>query len=308
MEPDAFLRTLRKMVIHLDEPQGIPSIVASFLAAEKINQHGIKAILSGDGGDEGFAGYGRYLADRKVDLLRRVPYPLRFALQKTLAPQKRAGRLKKALDKAETSPASVSRYLGWWEQFHSTERSQILTSEWLVGIEAPETVICNASQQCHGGNGQERLCYVDLMLWIADDSNMRVDKTTMAHSVESRAPFLDQGIVEYAMGIPFDEKAGWNQEKRLLKDTFSDLLPPFVLKRPEWGWFAPAHYWVKDSLWDFVNESVGALPRTGIFTEEVKSLLKEYPPKQPHKLWTLMIWAIWYDTFIEPLGLPRFDE
>ena len=141
------------------------------------------------------------------------------------------------------------------------------------------------------------------MLWIASDSNMRVDKTTMAHSVESRAPFLDHRLVEYAMRIPFDGKVGWNKEKPLLKATFSDLLPPFVLKRPKWGWFAPVHYWVKYSLWDFVNESVGALPKTGVFKEEVNSLLKEYPPREPQKLWALMIWAIWYDTFIEPLGL-----
>jgi len=308
VKPDLFLKTLRKMVIHLDEPHAIPAIAASFLVAEKVNQHGVKVILTGDGSDECFAGYGRYLADRKVDLLRRVPYPLRSALQKTLAPYEGAGRLKKALDKAKTSPASVSRYLGWWEVFDASERSQILASESLSGVHAPEAIILNAFEQCHGGNGQERLCYVDLMLWIANDSNMRIDKTTMAHSVESRAPFLDYRLVEYAMGIPFDGKAGWNREKRLLKATFSDLLPPFVLKRPKWGWFAPVEYWVKDSLWEFINESVGALPRTGVFKEEVTSLLREYPPRQPQKLWALMIWAIWYDAFIEPLGLTGLEE
>ena len=77
--------------------------------------------------------------------------------------------------------------------------------------------------------------------------------------------------------------------------------PPFVLKRPKWGWLAPVHYWVTDSLWDFINEPVGALPRTGVFKEEVKDLLKEFPPRWPQKLWALVIWALWYDTFIEPL-------
>jgi len=308
VESDVFLQTLRNMVMHLDEPHAIPAIVASFLVAEKVNQHGVKVILTGDGSDECFAGYGRYLEDQKVDLLRRVPYPLRRAIQRTLARQKRAGLLKKALAKAQSPPGSLSRYLGWWEQFDASERNQILASEWLGGVHAPEAIILNAFEQCHGGTGQERLCYADLMLWIANDSNMRVDKTTMAHGVESRAPFLDHRLVEYAMGIPFDEKAGWNKEKRLLKATFSDLLPPLVLKRPKWGWFAPVHYWVKDSLWNFINESVSALPRTGVFEEEVTSLLQEYPPRQPQKLWALMIWAIWYDTFIEPLGLTRLEQ
>ena len=77
VSPDAFLKTLRQMVLHLDEPQAAPAIVASFLAAEKVSEHGIKVILTGDGSDECFAGYGRYLADRKVDLLRRIPRPLR---------------------------------------------------------------------------------------------------------------------------------------------------------------------------------------------------------------------------------------
>jgi len=305
---DPFIKVLRKMVLHLDEPQAIPAIVASFLVAEKVSEHGIKVILTGDGSDECFAGYGRYLADRKVDLLRRIPWPLRSMIQETLGRHEKAGRLRKAFEKAATSPASVNRYLGWWEQFDPTERSRILASEWLVAIEAPENTICNAFQQCHEGNGQERLCNVDLLLWIASDSNMRLDKTTMAHSVESRAPFLDHGLVEYAMGIPFTDKTSWNKEKGLLKSTFSDLLPPFVLERPKRGWFAPVHYWVKDSLWDFVKESVSALPRTGVFKEEVTSLLREYPPRQPQKLWALMIWAIWYDTFIEPLGLTRPEQ
>lgn len=308
VEPGTFLETLQKMVTHLDEPQAAPATAASFLAAEQVTQNGVKVILTGDGSDECFGGYGRYVADQKIDLLRRIPSPLRSAIQKTLDQCGSSSRLKRALEKATTPPASVSRYLGWWEQFNSTERNQILAPEWLGGIEGLETVIRDVYKQCHGGNGQDQMCYADLMLWVANDSNLRVDKTTMAHSVESRAPFLDHRLVEYAMGIPFNKKTRWGRRKHLLKSSFSDLLPPFVLKRPKWGWFAPVHYWVKDSLWDFINESVAALPRTGVFREEVTDLLQEYPPRQPQKLWTLMIWAIWYDTFIESLELPSLEK
>ena len=120
-------------------------------------------------------------------------------------------------------------------------------------------------------------------MWIAEESNMRVDKMSMAHSLEVRAPFLDHTLVSQAMSIPFTEKVTWREGKRLLKDTFEDVLPEAVLNRPKWGWLSPVHYWINDTLWNEARSLITWLPETGLFSREVVHVLDEYPSPIPQK-------------------------
>ena len=126
-----------------------------------------------------------------------------------------------------------------------------------------------------------------------------MDKMTMAHALEARAPFLDYKLVEYAMQIPFRQKVRWGSYKKLLKESFSDLLPEYVLKRPKWGWFSPVHYWVNDYLWEESKKQLNYLANSGIFNKNVLKLLEEHPSPKPQHIWTLLVFAVWYKSFME---------
>ena len=132
---------------------------------------------------------------------------------------------------------------------------------------------------------------------------MRMDKLCMAASLESRAPFLDYHVVELGLSIPFYRKASWTTGKRLLRDAFSDLLPAEVLQRPKWGWMGPIYHWMRGPLGEQARACLAALPRTGFFSNAVTSFDRQVPPPEPMLVWKLMLWALWYDMYIEPIGL-----
>lgn len=296
-------KVLREVVLQADEPHGNPTLIATYLLAKEVKRHGITVILTGDGSDECFGGYSRYWSDRQVDMLRLIPRNLRQAMIKLLGEDGKAYKLKKGLLKADTLPGSSMRYLCWWEQFGEEERRHILLPEWHEGIKTPKLILEEALSHIKHGNSQDTLRYADLVFWIAEESNMRIDKMCMAHALEARAPFLDYEVVEYALGIPYSKLANRRSGKMLLKKSFADLLPSIALSRPKWGWISPATIWVNDIFWDAVCESLSALTDTGIFQYELTNILHKYRQVQAHKLWYLMVFAVWYDEYIESLGL-----
>jgi asparagine synthase (glutamine-hydrolysing) len=289
---------MRRVVWHMDEPHANPTLVTTYLLARLVKEQGVTVVLSGDGSDELFGGYYRYLADRYVTWTRHVPSGVRQFLITTLGSNGKAERLTKVLRKAEIVPRSPQRYLTWWSMFAPEERAAFLSPHVTDVYDAPDRCIESMAEGVSISNDQEFLSYLDLSMWIAEESNMRVDKMSMAHALEVRAPFLDYTLVNHAMSIPFREKVTWKDGKRLLKDTFTDVLPDLVLKRPKWGWFSPVHYWIKDSLWEEAKTLIGWLPETGLFSREVVHVLDEYPSPIPQKIWSLMIFALWYREYI----------
>ncbi|MFZ8857668.1 MAG: asparagine synthase (glutamine-hydrolyzing) [Candidatus Caldarchaeales archaeon] len=293
---------LYRVIWNMDEPHANPTLIATYLLAHFIKSRGISVILSGDGGDELFGGYSRYLADFQVGLLRRAPRWMRSALRSFLqrAQGKSLRKFLKALEKAEMIPGTGEWYLSWWEIFPSDERLRLIDRSWCEAWETPYRLVDQVISQVDAPTSQDLLAYLDLTLWVADESNMRVDKMCMAHALEVRAPFLDHEIVERAMAIPFREKVGLWKEKRLLKEAFSDLLPEIVLHRPKWGWFSPVYYWVKDAIWEEASRLIRHLSETGIFSKEaVRYTEKEIAIHYPHRIWSMVVLAIWHEIFIE---------
>ncbi len=299
---DSLLDLLYQVIWHMDEPHANPTLLTTYLLARFIKSQGVTVVLSGDGGDELFGGYSRYLADLQVDLLRRTPQWARSALRRLLqaVQGKSARRLLKALEKAEVPPCTATWYLSWWEMFPLEERLKLVNPPWREALEIPYRLVDQTISQVDAPSPQDLLAYLDLTLWIADESNMRVDKMSMAHALEVRMPFLDYELVERAMAIPFKAKAGLREGKRLLKEAFSDFLPEVVLNRPKWGWFSPVYYWVKDAIWDEASRLIRYGPETGIFSEEaLRYAKKETAIIHPQRVWALVVFAIWYSVFIQ---------
>ena len=307
---DNLIATMRRVVYHVDEPHSNPTLVTTYLLAEYVKQQGITVMLTGDGSDEIFGGYHRYRYDRVLDYLRLIPSPMRIAIGAIANCTGRAHRIRNVLRKADGAPLSAQRYLGWWTIFPADLRAQILSPEWRQFQEIPQQIVSMVLKYAQTVNNQEAISYTDLRLWLAEESNMRVDKMTMAHALESRSPFQDYALVEYAMQIPFRQKARLNNYKKLLKETFTDLLPKTVLDRPKLGWNSPVYHWVRTILKKEAQQLIMYLPSTGIFTNEVQSLLeeKDYSFVRSNQIWSLVVFALWFQIFIEDNPTSSTDE
>ena len=290
---------LKEMVHHLDEPYSSPSFLAIYMLAKYVKEHGITVILTGDGSDEIFGGYPRYQSDWNLDYLRKIPGSLRHSMISIFENLHKFPRFTNGLRKADIEPYTSTRYLTWWILLNFAELQQILSPDMLdLSKQVNEIIDCTLQDVCIN-NSQEAISYTDLSLWIPEDSNMRMDKMTMAHALESRSPFLDYTVVEYAMQLPFRQKTGYNVGKRLLKETFADILPNSIINRPKCGWFSPVHYWVRDFMWDFAKEMILQLPNTGIFHKNIRDLVNGKLPFNPRLIWMLMVWMIWYLEYID---------
>lgn len=298
------LSIMRKATYHVDEPIDNPTLVSTYLLGECVKKNNITVMLTGDGSDELFGGYQRYAFDWLLDQLRIIPRPLRRAALRSIEQFPRAHRVAQGLRKIDIPPLSAERYLTWRIRFPYNEQAKMLRGEWYEFSPKIDQLIENAYVNLETDNNLEALSCLDLLFWIVDESNMRMDKMTMAHSIEARAPFLDYPLVERTMQIPFMKKSKPRNPKFLLKDAFSDMLPHQVLNRPKRGWLSPVYYWVNDFIWDEIKQLICYLPQTGIFAPDVVKLIDQYPSQIPGKLWMLAVFALWHQIYIDDPCFP----
>lgn len=293
--------SVRRLVRAMDEPINEASALSSLLLAEKVRESGITVMLTGNGSDELFGGYPRYQNDILISWAQKIPEVVRRNSLLGIIP---SPNLRKVLRKAAVPPFTVERLMEWWGCFSPETLHSLVIPSYHLDLDpvqnAMQTVIQEIQKMDGSPDNRDLMAFADLRLWIAENNNMVIDKTTMNHSLESRSPFLDYRLVEYALSIPFVEKAAFGREKHLLKSIFKDVLPDSILKRPKHGWLSPYFYWMRDALWADIQEVIGRLPETGLFTKEVLQYTQKFVPvgNYPLELWTLYIFGLWYEEFI----------
>jgi asparagine synthase (glutamine-hydrolysing) len=303
------LDLLRRAVWHLDEPNANPTVVSTLVVAALAREHGVKVILSGDGGDELFAGYPRYLYDRYVQLAGRVPPAVRGAVLAILGAVPDVGslgQLRRLLAKTASLEHldAAGRYLAWRGQFSLAEQEALLSPELLAALPGydPRRSVAWYMDRHSPPSFQERLSYTDLKLWIADESSMRLDRATMAVSLEARVPFLDHALVEYAMRIPFRVKMKGTHTKYLLRRAFAHLLPDQITAGRKRGFGSPVRWWTQTYLQDQIDQILAqdAVRRAGLLNwEGVASLRRgEGWVRSPVKLWAALVLQLWSEAFL----------
>lgn len=296
---------LPKLVWQLDEPLSNPTIIPTYLVA-KLAKESVTVTLSGDGGDELFGGYSRYTSDKMVSYYRRIPGLLRDKIltpliYRTPMPQ----RLKKLAEKASL-PLGAERYLTWWTVFSPGEQASLFTNSLVNRVEnaLSDKVVSSYVDNVDTGSFQDKLSYTDLKMWIAEESNMRMDKMSMLASVEARAPFLDHELVEFAATIPFSLKIKGLSTKYILKKAFSEMLPKAIIERGKWGFFCPASSWLRDSVRDLTLQvlSQASIESAGLFNYDyVDSLVQRHLNREEYNLnrvWALLTFQLWYEIYI----------
>jgi asparagine synthase (glutamine-hydrolysing) len=289
--PEA-VELVEKLVYHHDQPFGDSSAVPTFLLNEVAKRH-VTVALSGDGGDELFAGYERFAAGVVVDKVLLAPAALRGAANAALgripadALRGRVGRVQRFAGKVEQGMPDA--YLEWISYVPESWRVRLLTDAngW-----ARDKYVARW-QATAGAKPLDRLLALNIDTYLLDDLLVKMDRTSMAHSLEVRSPFLDTELAEFAARLPPTLKARGLSLKRVLKHAVADLLPADILSRPKRGFGVPLDRWFRQDLEGYTTSMLGdgARVRGHVRQEALDVLLAEHRSGQGshgHALWTLL--------------------
>lgn len=306
------IEVLRKLVYHYDEPFGDAAGFPVFLISRFAREH-VKVVLTGDGGDELFGGYRRYVADQFAPIYQRLPGFLTNntlpALFEHLPRLRRTKRIIKTLPIREPS----LRYAGWLIVFTKEMQAHLLTPEIFNGLADYDPCwVYPHYYSVANGNGTlnhlNRLMYVDLKTWLVDDYMEKIDKATMACSLEARLPLLDHRLVELAFQIPSSYKIkGWNT-KHIFKKAVASLLPPEVLRKRKHGFAVPTDPWFRGRLKEFTFEVLldEGTHRRGYFNMPfIERLWREHIGGRhvwDTHLWLLLNFEMWHRIYMDGGG------
>jgi asparagine synthase (glutamine-hydrolysing) len=295
----------------MDEPFSDPSLVPTYLLSRFTRKH-VTVALGGDGGDELFAGYPMYRGHRLAEIYARVPQFLRAGLVEPLVhllPVKTKNLsfdYKATRFVAGTRYDRVARHHVWFGSFTPEEQEKLLTAE--VLRESDGNIYREARrmwEECDSTDIVEQMQSLDTRLYLAEDILTKVDRASMAVSLEVRAPFLDPRVAEFTASLPSDYKLRGGKTKYILKRAIADILPPFVARRGKKGFGVPVAEWLKGKLRPLARDllSPDRVRKAGIFNPDYVTKLQDEHERgvANHRklLWTLLMFELWHESFIE---------
>lgn len=326
---DAFSVTpdeLCKLVWYMDEPFGDSSFIPTYWLS-KLARRTVTVALSGDGGDELFAGYPRYHYLQLLQRFNLVPGALRrmgghvvAALRTAVLPQspalaERLRQVQKILALSEYEPED--QILAMLTYFDEANKSRLYSDAWRAGLNGHANDDLLRQEIKAASQSAEPLAGFmarDLQTNMVDDVLVKVDRASMACSLEVRAPFLDHHVVEFALRIPPEYKLRNGTHKLILKKAFANLLPEQIINRGKKGFEVPFAQWFQQPQWrsllvDMLAEE--RLRSQGIFNPQAVIRLRDWLLKDPealrlpmsayqlrHQVWALLVFQIWHDKFM----------
>ncbi len=305
----AMFQALTMLANHLDEPIADPAVIPTYMISRFAREH-IKVALSGEGSDELFGGYPTYLGARLAEYYLKLPGVMRrqiFGRLHRFLPVSSAAVpvglfLRRFLSQAERTPAE--RHHIWFGMFNPTELDQLFSRDW-AGPKPPSDQIFSPLERILEGvrfdETVSEMLYLDFRLYLEDNLLVKVDRASMASSLELRTPFLDHRLIEFAEGLPGNMKVRGFTLKYILKKAVERWLPKEIVYRQKRGFSVPIASWMRNELRPLVDETLGEekLRRQGIFNVPfVRRLLNEHwSGKADHRkpLWTLFSFQLWFD-------------
>jgi asparagine synthase (glutamine-hydrolysing) len=268
----AMAQDLERMVWQLDEPLGDPAPLNVLYISQLAQRHGVKVLLSGAGGDDLFSGYRRHVALHYERYWRWLPQMVRACLDSAAAPLSRRHsrwrRLGKLFSGAGLEPrARLTNYFRW---IRESELFALYTPEFrrAASAEACDQPMQDVLAELPGGTGPlNEMLVLELRFFLPDHNLTYTDKMSMAAGVETRVPFLDLDLVDFAARIPERLKQRGAVSKWVLKKAMEPFLPMDVIYRPKTGFGAPLRRWMRGELQPLLGDvlSYESLTRRGVF-------------------------------------------
>jgi len=314
VKPNA-IEILPKLVWHYNEPFADSSAIPTYYVA-KMTKDYVKVVLTGDAGDENFAGYGRYLRSKWVASFTKIPENLRKkllpnflrALSVLRFREKTLNRLSDFVEGLSTDQAR--NYAEQIKVFNAKDKEHIYTEDFRKKVEKIEPLdfILKKFEESGTEDLLEQLIYVDINSYLPEDLLVKMDIATMANSLEARVPFLDHRFMELVAGIPSQLKLKGTKTKFILKTAFKDSLPEAILKRKKMGFGVPVSRWFRKELRNYVYEVLldSKTLKRGYFRKEaIKRLLDDHLALRydnSAKIWALLFLENWFRVFIDKEG------
>ncbi|MFY3773569.1 asparagine synthase (glutamine-hydrolyzing) [Marinobacter salsuginis] len=310
--PEEAMAVIPKLPTIYDEPFSDSSQIPTFLVSQLARQH-VTVSLSGDGGDELFYGYGRYFkADAIWSKLGRVPLPLRRALA-TLVAHAPARGLEKAMgllprrlqiDHFADRLPKLSEMLAYpdSQSFYRHFVSHAQKPEELVlGVKEPDTMLSRSGCMPNLPGLRERMMYLDAMTYLPGDILTKVDRASMAVSLEARVPMLDHRLIEFSWRVPTDYKYRNGQGKWLLRQVLYRYVPKSLMDRPKMGFGVPIEHWLRGPLREWADELLDEkrLREEGFFDPApIRKMWEEHVSgkrRWHYYLWDVLMFQAWLE-------------
>lgn len=298
--------SLDKIIWHMDEPYADSSAIPTFYLCAATRKR-VKVCLSGDGGDEIFAGYNWYQDLLGLSqLTQKMPEWFKKSLIAPISEQL-PYNLRGATFLKNISATPQVRHQNLTNCFDAQHIQRLLRGDIFNEVNAQahplEKYYSDVAQTWDNVKAAQ---FVDMKSYLVEDILMKVDKMSMAHSLEVRVPLLEHKVVEFAFSQPSEYKMHGNQRKILLKNSMSDLLPNKIMDRKKQGFTAPLREWLLSDLKERVGDLLltGQYSKSGVFkTKEVANLWRQFEMKGcrvdlSRHIWTLLCFEMWHQQYL----------
>lgn len=314
------LEILPKIAWHYDQPFGDSSCIPTYYVS-KMTREFVTVALNGDGGDESFAGYHRYKGMKFAQSVSNLPawllrafYRVVEASGRTFIPESKSVNINHARRFFEPLMKKMGyrdTYMAWLNYFTSEDKAELYSrriQDMVKGRDAG-MYLGNIIRESDAKDIVEKIMNADVMSYLPEDLLVKVDRATMANSLEGRSPFLDHKVMEFAASLPLKYKLNGSQTKYILKRAFAKDIPLSFLNRKKKGFGVPVGRWFSGELSDFVREmllSTRTLKKDIFSRDYLTKLISEHDKGKrdhTHRIWALLSFEMWHRTFIdrEPL-------
>ncbi len=288
---------IEAVLLNFDEPFGDSSALPTYLVSRLTRQY-VTVALSGDGGDELLGGYPTYrMLLRFSQLVEPIPAFVRKPLSRAGEFLPRGSKLERRLRLLGMS--ENERFVRVVSHFRPADKAELYASEVKAAVTDDRAALGYKEQYLNmeGLRYSDRMQFADFMHYLPDDILVKVDRTSMLVSLETRAPFLDHRLVEFAFSLPSSWKVSGLRSKIILRDALSSLLPPRVLRRGKMGFSVPLREWLAGPLYEYCRSRVTSGEMARLFnTSVVEQLLEDHRRGRrdnSSKLWLLLCFALW---------------
>jgi asparagine synthase (glutamine-hydrolysing) len=315
VRPDA-IAVLPTIVRHHGEPFADPSAIPSYYLAQVTRKH-VTVALNGDGGDESFGGYTRYVSNSLAARLDGLPDGVRRALGALGERLPAGGAVSGPVNRARRLARSMAldaptRYAGYVGLFDAGRRASLYSGAFAAecGSSPADGVVRGPWEQASGQDVVDVMLEVDVSTYLVDDLIAKIDIATMAHALEARSPFLDHELMELAASIPAGMKVHGSQKKWILREALRGWLPDDILDRPKQGFSVPESDWLRTDLAGYAREVLldrSSLDRGYFDAGEVRALIDRHAAGadvEARRLWSLLVLELWHRECVDRVAAP----
>jgi asparagine synthase (glutamine-hydrolysing) len=305
-----FLDFLPKYVWYMEEPVCEPPAIALYYVSKLARDHNVKVLISGEGGDEAFAGYQNYRSLVWLEKLKRLAGPFAWPIGALFGGLGSIGPFQRIHKYAPMMTVPLEKYYYSRTsdpfQFFNRSKEALFTSEFLHSMNGnnPGQVAEQCFAAVAGCSHLDRMLYVDTKTWLPDDLLIKADKITMANSLELRVPLLDHRVLEFAASLPADFKLKSFDMKYILKKALSNRIPKVIRDRKKTGFPVPYEFWIrndfKDVVWDILTDSKTV--QRGYFRQSaVEGILRANSNGSNYskEIFSLLTLELWHRTFLD---------